>query len=491
MPDSPTETAPGTWSVPECPFTIAYVPEVMDNIRLAVVDAFFSLPRGGAEIGGILLGWHTQRRVTIAEYMALDCEHAMGPSFVLSPKDETRLQELLTGSQADPAGLQPVGWYHSHTRSEVFLSDADQEIHNRFFPEPWQVALVLRPHTFQPMRCGFFFREADGSIHATAAYQEFVLDAMPLRPVPTGMIPQMGDGTAVAPQTELEASRPAIQVSPDVAGPTQEPAQAPDPPAPTVVPLPLEAPKFASVTVEARAWVWLKVMIFLAIGLGTGAFAFGTRHLWLPQLTGATPPVAAVPAPPADLHLSTFDTDGQLQIRWDTSSAAVQQATSGVLTIADGGLPSKELHLDVDHLRSGTFTYGRDSGQVDVTLTVQEPSGAPVRSAAAFVGHAPAAATAAPADDSEAVAKLRADLAAQREQVQQARKDLTVATERNRNLEKRLSDAQPQAGESAKLRKDLAAANDRIRKLTKSLNDAQAELRQQQRKRLGAQDPGK
>ena len=36
-----------------------------------------------------------------------------------------------------------MGWYHSHTRSEIFLSDADLEIHNRYFPEPWQVALVL------------------------------------------------------------------------------------------------------------------------------------------------------------------------------------------------------------------------------------------------------------------------------------------------------------------------------------------------------------
>jgi proteasome lid subunit RPN8/RPN11 len=483
MPDSPTETAPGTWSVPECPFTIAYVPEVMDNIRLAVVDAFFSLPRGGAEIGGILLGWHTQRRVTIAEYMALDCEHAMGPSFVLSPKDETRLQELLTASQSDPAGLQPVGWYHSHTRSEIFLSDADQEIHNRFFPEPWQVALVLRPHTFQPMRCGFFFREADGSIHAAEAYQEFVLDAMPLRPVPTGMIPPMGE--------ELEAPRPAIQVSPDVPAPPREPAPAPEPPAPSVVPLPLEAPKFAAVTVDARAWLWLKVMIFLVIGLGTGAFGFQTRHLWMPALTGATRPVAAAPAPPADLHLSTFDTDGQLQIRWDNSSPGVQQATSGVLTIADGGLPTKELHLDADHLRGGTFTYGRDSGQVDVTLTVQEQSGTSVRSAAAFVGHAPPAATAAPVDDSEAVAKLRADLAAQQEQVKQARKELAIAVERNRNLEKMLNDSQPQTAEAAKLKKDLATANDRIRKLTKSVNDAQAELKQQRRKRLGVQDPGK
>ena len=53
--------APGalaTWSAPECPFTIEYATRVLEDIRLAVAEAFFSLPRGGAEIGGILLGKH-------------------------------------------------------------------------------------------------------------------------------------------------------------------------------------------------------------------------------------------------------------------------------------------------------------------------------------------------------------------------------------------------------------------------------------------------
>ena len=35
----------------------------------------------------------------------------------------------------------------------------------------------MKPHTFQPTRIGFFFREADGSVHASASYREEVLDA--------------------------------------------------------------------------------------------------------------------------------------------------------------------------------------------------------------------------------------------------------------------------------------------------------------------------
>ena len=83
-----------------------------------------------------------------------------------------------------------MGWYHSHTRSEIFLSDADLEIHRRFFPEPWQVALVMKPHTFQPTRIGFFFREADGSVQAERSYREDSWTRCPSGRCPWGCPPR-------------------------------------------------------------------------------------------------------------------------------------------------------------------------------------------------------------------------------------------------------------------------------------------------------------
>src|ERR1039457_1384765 len=221
MIESSTESAVGTWSAPECPYTIEYSPRVLDDIRLAVVDALYSLPRGGAEIGGILLGRFADGRISTLEYQALDCEHAMGPSFTLSQNDQTQLADFLAAARQHPDGMRPVGWYHSHTRSDIFLSDADQDIHKRFFPEPWQIALVLKPSTFEPTRGGFFFREADGSIRGSASYQEFVVEAQPIRQVPTGNPPQMPP----APQPlrrEAEARGPVITLMPE-AQPEPEP----------------------------------------------------------------------------------------------------------------------------------------------------------------------------------------------------------------------------------------------------------------------------
>ena len=82
------------------------------------------------------------------------CEHARGPSFILSDKDRAALHEQLVRDKEDPQleGLISVGWFLSHTRSEIMLSEADQEIFSIFFPAPWEVTLVVRPGRGGSMR---------------------------------------------------------------------------------------------------------------------------------------------------------------------------------------------------------------------------------------------------------------------------------------------------------------------------------------------------
>lgn len=477
MPESHADIAAITWTVPECPFAVECVPRILDDIRLAIVDAFFSLPRGGAEIGGILLGRYSDDRVTVAEYLALECEHAMGPSFILSARDEAQLQQLL--DQPHPAGLRPVGWYHSHTRSEIFLSDADQLIHKRFFPEPWQVALVFKPHTFQPMRCGFFFRAADGVMRADSSYREFVLEAMPLRPMPSGVAPPMLANTPPSLQREGQGLSPVIDVSTSEAVVPRLEMAAPEPPphpAPVIVPVaaPLvDAPTFG-VVAEQRSWQWLKVVLALAVILGSVAFGFQTRQIWLPKLMNTgTPAATPAPSPVASLALTATDTEGQLQIAWDRTSPIVQHGTSAVLNITDGGPIPREIHLDAEHLRNGSFTYGRESTQVNVTLAVTQPTGPIVRSAVGYVGKLPAP----PAVDPAELTKLKADLAAE--------------TEKNKKIEKLLADQSLLVSQATRMKADLATQTERVKKLQKDLAAAQNDLKQQQRKRLGAQDPGK
>ncbi|NLM42013.1 MAG: LysM peptidoglycan-binding domain-containing protein [Firmicutes bacterium] len=44
-------------------------------------------------------------------------------------------------------GEQIVGWAHTHPGFGVFLSHFDREQHERFFPEPWQIAYVMDHQT--------------------------------------------------------------------------------------------------------------------------------------------------------------------------------------------------------------------------------------------------------------------------------------------------------------------------------------------------------
>lgn len=175
----------------EVRFSVEYAAAAMEQVRQEAMDALFSVPHGGAEIGGVLFGVRTDHCVRVLAARPLECEHAMGPTFKLSANDHTRLAELLAGGCGDAGGQawEPVGWYHSHTRSEILLSPLDIEIHNRYFPGAWQVALVVRPHAMQPMRTGFFFRQEDGSMHeCTSVVEPAVSPAT--KPLPAAVTPK-------------------------------------------------------------------------------------------------------------------------------------------------------------------------------------------------------------------------------------------------------------------------------------------------------------
>src|ERR1039457_4282125 len=163
-----TAVAPkfATWSAPGHSFGIEYSGAVLEQIRETAVDGYHRVPHGGVETGGILFGTHQENVVRIMAWRPVVCEYAKGPSFLLSEKDEAALAEALKSWRGDAelARLEPIGWYRAHTRSEVLLSDADLTFFNRFFPQPWQVGLIVRPASFPPPRAVSFSGEAGGDI---------------------------------------------------------------------------------------------------------------------------------------------------------------------------------------------------------------------------------------------------------------------------------------------------------------------------------------
>ena len=78
-----------------------------------------------------------------------------------------------------------VGWFHTRTRGRSLFTPEDKSIQDLFFPEEWQVALVLRLTKDLPPTAGFFVREPDGDMRIESSYHEFIARpnaAMLLRP---------------------------------------------------------------------------------------------------------------------------------------------------------------------------------------------------------------------------------------------------------------------------------------------------------------------
>jgi proteasome lid subunit RPN8/RPN11 len=141
------------WHDPESPLRIEYSRQAMEQIRLNVVEGIKALPRTGLSVGGLLLGERAGARVRILDSVELECSHAFGPSFLLTPEEKAQARKLIQATE-NPA---VVGWYCSHTRGDLALADADLALYRELFPAQWQITLMLLGDLDGPARAAFFF----------------------------------------------------------------------------------------------------------------------------------------------------------------------------------------------------------------------------------------------------------------------------------------------------------------------------------------------
>lgn len=160
-------------------------------VRLEVTGEFFGknldinyrLPfrRRDVEVSGVLLGKREEARVRILAFRPLVSDQADGPINTLSEESRQALVALIAASQADHElhGLEPVGWFRAHPKSNLSLSKRDLAVFDYFFNEPWQIGLVLRPAVSGPTRATCFLRDVDGSIRRHRDYQEVLAPTIP------------------------------------------------------------------------------------------------------------------------------------------------------------------------------------------------------------------------------------------------------------------------------------------------------------------------
>jgi chaperonin cofactor prefoldin/proteasome lid subunit RPN8/RPN11 len=367
-----SDTKFAAWTVAESPITIEYSMIVIEEIRHAVAEGFQRLSRGGIEVGGILYGAREGRTVRVLAMRPIACEHARGPAFLLSDKDRMGLNQQLTSDAEDPhlEGLISVGWFLSHTRSEITLSDSDLELYSIFFPAPWQVTLVVRPGRAGSMRAGFFVREADGTVKSESSYLEFnfpdrlagVLDRAPAPPRAERDRVQGERRLNVMPRAEaFQSSAGAVAAARREILPPREI------PAPTFG----QPTQYVPSPPPRKKWPWLvgwAVLVILAA-------VFGLRY-WMLKPTQEP------------ISLAVIEHDGQLRIEWNHSARPVTAAVHGTLVINDGS-GTQTYALSPRELTAGSYTYQRKTGDVEVRMSVEDSEGTKVQEASRFLGQAP------------------------------------------------------------------------------------------------------
>jgi len=335
------------------------------------------------------------------------CEHARGPSFLLSDNDRTALAEQLTRNQEDHKleGMVAVGWFLSHPRGEITLTESDLETFNTFFGARWQITLVIRPGRTGFMRAGFFVRESDGAVKCERSYLDFSFPERPVAPDrpprDRGLPPDRRNAPAYEPTAE--ASAPAAHDVPLFGQPAPGMQQ--------YLPYPE----------TRRKWPWGIIAVVLAVAV---VAILGLR-LFAPRLA------------PEPLSLSVAERDGQLQIQWNHSSRSIMGAARGTLQITDGQ-ESRSLPLTPLDLSRGSFNYLRKSADVEIRMTVEDSAGEKTQEASRFLGSAPAAADPNELDairlerDSlqDQIARLQAQNKQQAERIQQLERTLVILQSR-------------------------------------------------------------
>jgi proteasome lid subunit RPN8/RPN11 len=423
----------GAWMVPESPVDVEYSLAVIDEIRQVVMDGFQRLQRGGIEVGGVLYGTLEGRIVRVMAMREITCEHARGPTFHLSANDREALTAQIERDKADLRleGLLVVGWFLSHTRSDVTLQQSDLETFNTFFPEPWQVTLVVHPGRASMMRAGFFVREPDGSVRGERSYLEFnfpdrlaaVLDRPPRerRPAPEPAV-EFQSSAERAPMSRyppppemVEPFEPLLPLE-QFNGPLHDNSPLLGHPIRPV-------PHYSPYPNTARRVPWA----IIGVAVAAVVIALAGLHFLGPRLQHRAEPLA----------LAVIERDGQLQIQWNHASEAIADSTDGVLEIVDG--PDKrDIPMSRTELAQGSFTYLRHSGDVQVRLIVNDPRGQRTEEASRFLGTAPAAVDASELDTlkverdalQDEVTRLRTQSAQQSARIQQLDRTILILQSR-------------------------------------------------------------
>jgi hypothetical protein len=296
---------------------------VLETVRHQAAEGRSRLSHGGLEIGGILLGRRTDRSMEIVGALPIECEHKLGPLFILSAADEKALDAALTSEQLGT--LQPVGLYVSHSRRGFAVAETEAKILDRLPAGPWQLVLVVMPVKFGPARAGFFIR---GAVDRSFVCAHEVL----LSPREHHLLPA-ATSAPLAPITPIVAKSNPAEANPGAF----ERLRSFIPQIPTQWRL--------------SHWNMATTLSLLLLFVCAGG-------LWVRA--------RGVPSPTVPMHVS--DLGANLRIEWDPAQKAVRSASRATLEVRDGERTPVAIPITRSGLDTGSLLFAPHSDNIEVRL---------------------------------------------------------------------------------------------------------------------------
>ena len=331
-------------------------PALLETIRAQVNEGLRLVPRGGAEVGGLLVSPKgAGGSVRIERVVPVPIEYRFGPSFRLSPSDIANLEQAIASV---PDSDLVVGFYRSRTRGEGQLRDSDLEIskaveraHSSYAAD-FRFWMILTPVS----RSAISVEIAECKDGAWGDWETYTVQSQ----MPDSLLDE-------APPKKLQslAHTPAVAVAPEARPAPVKPLPVPTPPPPTpAAPQATEPP-------SSRGWIYAAtILLVLVVGAGTS---------WIYAHFRASAPVSlALPNPPRIEIGFAANPEGTLwKLTWNRDTLVALRPSGATLSIQDGD-NNQQIPLTEADLASGTVFYTPQSMNLLFGFTVLTPGSRPV-----------------------------------------------------------------------------------------------------------------
>jgi hypothetical protein len=349
------------------PVKVHLIPGLLEKIAELVLEGYAATSHGGLEIGGLLFGRRRSDFVSVEDFRPLACDHSLGPRFILSDADEQSLRELLLASTEEPAlrDLFIVGWYCSHTRSDLLLLDRELALHDTYFSSPDDFVIIFKPSDLRNVTAGIFLRGADGTLDPHCPGTILELPELPAtRRAGRTATNSACDLATFSHSTSFHSASPSAK-EPALALPGRLSAierSAADQPVYRPMPVLADAaPKPGKNGRSSAKWKILLAALGMIVLLCLGVW----RYLQDAEVS------------PANLSLGLRPHAGKLLLSWKTNAVTPRRAR---VDIIDGPL-SEHVNITDIFQPSGVLLFTHNTGNVQAVLTVETANSVVVRHA--------------------------------------------------------------------------------------------------------------